>query len=124
MVNSPDLYVQNINSFSHLLDRLCIENIKLGDFTRRLELEQRKGDQADTNLVNNLYRSMRLANESRGYVKNAIDKLLHKVIASGRYETLEEIRTHALPDDPQEELTTREDPGAEFSDTEPNQNSI
>ena len=120
MVNSPDLYVQNINSFSHLLDRLCIENIKLGDFTRRLELEQRKGTNADTNLVNNLYRSMRLANESRGYVKNAIDKLLHTVIKSGKYETLEEIRTHILPDDPVEDLTTREDPGAEFSDTEPN----
>lgn len=116
MINNPKLHVQNVNSFSHLLDRLCIENIKLGDFTRRLELEQRK-DNADLELINNLYRGMRLSNETRAYLKNQLDKLLHDVIADGKYDTLEEIRTHVLPDDPKEDLSTRSDPGAEFDST-------
>lgn len=120
MINDPKLYVQNINSFSHLLDRLCIENIKLGDFTRRLEIEQNKGKDTNLETINKLYRSMRLSNESRGYVKNCIDKLLHTIIKDGEYNTLEEIRTHVLPDDTREDFSTRENPGDEFVDIKTN----
>lgn len=116
MVNDPNLYVQNVNSFSHLLDRLCIENIKLGDFTRRLEIEQNKGKDANLEIINNLYRGMRLANETRAYVKNQLDKLLHNVMETGKYNTLEEVRTHVLDTDPKENLSTRENPGDEFTD--------
>ncbi len=98
------VYVQNVNSFSHLLDRLCIENIKLADFVRRLELEQRKGDLCDPEVVNRLYRSTRLSNEARSYVKNQIDQLLSDVMKSGEYNTLEEMRTALLPNDKSEDV--------------------
>jgi len=95
------LYIQNVDSFSHLLDRLCIENIKLADFVRRIEFEQRN-DSQDLELIDRLYRGLKLANESRSHIKNKLDKFLHDVINEGNYRVLEEVRTAVLPEDQDE----------------------
>lgn len=107
------MYTQNVDSFSHLVDRLCVENIKLADFVRRLEIEQKK-DEPDLALVSGLYKGVRLANESRASVKNHLDRMLSEAINSGRYDVLSEQRTFRLPGDDREEIVTRENPEAEF----------
>ena len=94
------MYVQNTDSFSHLVDRLIVENLKLADFVRRLEicLEKPRSKERDDEM-NNLYAGLRLANESRAAQKNALDKLLSQVMADGEYHVLGEMRTFALPED-------------------------
>jgi len=111
------LYVQNVNSFSHLLDRLTVENIKLADFVRRMEIEQSR-DKEDLEAINRLYKGLRLANEARAAVKNKLDQLLSDVMKAGCYHVLSEQRTFRLPTDSNnDDIVTREDPGAEFHES-------
>lgn len=114
------LYTQNIDSFSHLVDRLIVENIKLADYVRRMEMEQEKPDgERDLKLIDSLYRGLRLANEARASAKNHLDQLLSKVMASGQYHVLSEIRTFRLPGDTAEKIQPRKNPGDEFHPAPP-----
>ncbi len=96
-------HTQNVDSFGHLVDRLIVENLKLADFVRRLEIATEE-DSTEENLreVKSLYTKLRLANESRSACKNALDKLLSDVVRAGDYSVLEEMRTFSLPGDVKE----------------------
>jgi len=96
MSERKHVHIQSVDSIGHLVDRLVVENIKLAEFTRRIEVEQRKDD-CDTNLVNRLYTGLRLANEARAYIKNSIDECISRAINAGEYHILREVRTHRLP---------------------------
>lgn len=116
------LYTQNIDSFSHLMDRLVVENIKLADYVRRMEMEQEKPDEErNLKLIDRLYRGLRLANEARASAKNKLDQLLSKVIAAGEYHVLSEVRTFRLPGDTRENIQPRKHPEEEFQDYSPPQ---
>ncbi len=114
------LYTQNIDSFAHLIDRLVVENIKLADFVRRLEMEQESPNgERDLKRIDRLYKGLRGANEARASAKNHLDKLLSDVMAAGEYHVLSEVRTFRLPGDTQEDIQPRKEPGDEFQDTHP-----
>jgi hypothetical protein len=100
------MYIQNVDSFSHLIDRLIVENLKLADFVRRLEIETAK-EVPDHPGVTRLYASLRLANESRAACKNGLDNLLMKVVKEGSYEVLNEMRTFRLPTESDSEVPLR-----------------
>jgi len=101
MANLDRVYAGNVNSFGHLLDRLVVENIKLTNFLKRMEAEQRK-EKPDSDLIVRLDLGHRKSNEARSVIKNEIDRLLSDVMAAGEYRIIEETRTWTTPNDPQD----------------------
>jgi hypothetical protein len=115
-----NLRIHNTNSLSHFIDRLVVENIKLYDYQRRIEVEISR-EEVDHKLVTTLYQSCFLANEARAAAKNEIDKVLSESFKAGAYDTLGETRTFKLALDDTPEVLPRmgEHTGTEFHNDGP-----
>jgi hypothetical protein len=113
------IFIQSVDSMGHLIDRLVVENIKLYDFQRRIEIEQAviEGER-DNKAISDLYRKTCCANEARAAVKNKIDNLLSEAIRAGDYRIMQETRTFAA--DGQEAVPGRmgENSGTEFQNVD------
>jgi hypothetical protein len=111
-----NLKTHNLDSMSHFIDRLIVENIKLYDFQRRIEVEYDKGADRDDKAIASLYQSTINANEARAMAKNKIDFTLAEALKCGSYSVITETRTFSVPTDPPHGAKPRmgEHSGTEF----------
>ena len=83
---------ERVTSMGELIDRLIVEDHKLGHFERAKAAEQKK-ENPDANLIVRWDKASRTANEKRSIIKGAIDKMFAKAIKEGKYSPIEEMRT-------------------------------
>lgn len=111
-----NLKTHNLDSMSHFIDRLIVENIKLYDFQRRIEVEYDRGKDRDDKKIASLYQSTIHSNEARAMAKNKIDSTIAEALQCGSYSVITETRTFNVPTDPPHEAMPRmgEHSGTEF----------
>ena len=80
--------IPNLNTFSTLVDRLSIENVKLSHFENALEHDNPNSQQSDE-----LKRKIAVQNEIIHGLKNELTEFMHEVLQSGHYDYIKEERT-------------------------------
>jgi len=76
-----------------LIDRLIITNIKIHYYNHQ-KLDERKKENPDYELLNEIQTKVDTINEMRVSLRNEIDKLFKRVITTGIYDVREEKRTY------------------------------
>ena len=92
----PEKYISNLNTFSDLIDRLIVEINKLSFFENKKREEHAK-ENPDITLIAKWDNLSRDACEFRSLLKNEINTLLEKIIETGEYKVLKEVRTFFPP---------------------------
>jgi hypothetical protein len=85
--------ISNVNNLGSLIDRLCIENLKVMNLEHRKLAECHK-DNPDGAKVVAWHKAMRTAAESRAALKNLIDQTFKEAIDSGSYDFIAEARDY------------------------------
>jgi hypothetical protein len=80
-------------SFGELIDKLCIENIKVYDANRKIGDERRKEAPSDA-IISAAEAVSRTSGEQRVRIKNEINTRLKEAIERGGINTANEARTY------------------------------
>lgn len=81
------MFIPNFNSFSTLIDRLSIENVKLAHFEFLLDQESVTSSRAE------LYDKIAVQHSVITALKEELSKMMVQIYVEKKYETLEEKRT-------------------------------
>lgn len=87
------VYISNLNTFSTLIDRLCIENVKLSHFEFLLGFEDAKFGLSNSYSPEALHQKISCQHQIISAIKVEIVELLSQILTVGKYEYIDESRT-------------------------------
>lgn len=79
--------------FSEWIDKLCGIMIKMHYFNHQ-KLEERKKKKPNLKKLHEIQKTVDTLNEQRYVVWNEIDKMLKRIVETGKYDVFEEKRTY------------------------------
>jgi hypothetical protein len=94
---SSKIYITNLNTFSTLVDRLCIENVKMSHFEFLIEQNEINTSQSGSLSRDQLLQKISIQREMISVIKEEIVNLLSIILEEGSYEYLDESRTFRAP---------------------------
>lgn len=87
------VYITNLNTFSTLIDRLCIENVKLSHFEFLLEFKDSNPGISESYSLESLHQKISFQHQIISVIKEEIVELLSQVLQTGKYDYIDESRT-------------------------------
>lgn len=91
------VYITNLNSFSTLIDRLCIENVKLSHFEYLLEEYESNSSASALHSPESLRLKISSQVELIAAIKEELVNLLSQLLSAGLYNYYDESRTFREP---------------------------